>query len=355
MTCSNAHGVLRDALRCRPRRRSPRLLFQKSRMPAIAFDRFYRYADLTAIPAARSPPNIRSSSSIESIGKSHEGRDIWVVTVTNAATGPAVGQAGLLGRRQHPCDRGRRVRPRRCISCNTLVTQYGNDPDITRALDTRAFYICPRINPDGAEWALADKPKLVRSQHASLSVRRGGDRGPDRRGHRRRRAHPADAHRRPQRRVEDASGASRGLMVRREPAETGGTYYRILPEGTRRGLRRLHAARQEDEAGARPQPQFSGELAPGVRAARRGPVSDVGARGARRGGLHHAPPEHHRRDVASTPGAACCCARSSTSPTTRCTPRTCGSTRQVGRQGHRAHRLSARSPSITNSAITRNR
>ena len=38
-----------------------------------------------------------------------------------------------------------------------------DDADVTRALDSRAFYICPRINPDGAEWALADKPKWVRS------------------------------------------------------------------------------------------------------------------------------------------------------------------------------------------------
>ena len=30
------------------------------------------------------------------------------------------------------------------------LTEYGKDADITRALDTRAFYICPRINPDGA-------------------------------------------------------------------------------------------------------------------------------------------------------------------------------------------------------------
>ncbi|MCX7669134.1 MAG: hypothetical protein N2439_03570, partial [Anaerolineae bacterium] len=32
-----------------------------------------------------------------------------------------------------------------------------------RSLDTRAFYICPRIRPDGAEWALAARPKFVRS------------------------------------------------------------------------------------------------------------------------------------------------------------------------------------------------
>ena len=50
-------------------------------MPAIAFDRFYRYAELTAILQAFAVEHPRLVS-IESIGKSHEGRDIWVLTVT---------------------------------------------------------------------------------------------------------------------------------------------------------------------------------------------------------------------------------------------------------------------------------
>src|SRR6185437_13015989 len=57
-------------------------------MPQIAFDRFYRYAELTELlhAFAGEYPQLVA---IESIGKSHEGRDIWVLTITNAATGPA--------------------------------------------------------------------------------------------------------------------------------------------------------------------------------------------------------------------------------------------------------------------------
>ena len=36
-------------------------------------------------------------------------------------------------------------------------------------------------------------------------------------------------------------------MVRRDPTEVGGTYYRILPEGQHRGLRRLHVKGKEAE------------------------------------------------------------------------------------------------------------
>ena len=55
-------------------------------MPDIRFDRFYRYDELTALlhGYAEEHPNLVS---VESIGKSHEGRDIWLLAVTNRVTG----------------------------------------------------------------------------------------------------------------------------------------------------------------------------------------------------------------------------------------------------------------------------
>ncbi|MEM8863456.1 MAG: M14 family metallopeptidase, partial [Chloroflexota bacterium] len=114
---------------------------------------------------------------------------------------------------------------------NKLISEYGQDEEITRALDTRTFYICPRVSPDGAEWALADKPKLVRSGTRAYPF--GADplpsgftnqdidedgrmlmmRYPDQNG-------PWKKHHQEPR-----------LMVRRNPTETGGEYYRVLPEG----------------------------------------------------------------------------------------------------------------------------
>ena len=46
---------------------------------------------------------------------------------------------------------------------NHLLTHYGSDE--TRHARTRqpCFYIVPRLNPDGAEWALADDPIYIRS------------------------------------------------------------------------------------------------------------------------------------------------------------------------------------------------
>ncbi|MEO8675595.1 MAG: M14 family metallopeptidase [Casimicrobiaceae bacterium] len=198
-------------------------------MPAIAFDRFYRYADLTALLNAYVAEN-PGLVSIESIGKSHEGRDIWVVTVTSAATGPAAEKPAFwVDGNIHATEVAASAAS--LYFLHWLVTHYGKDADVTRALDTRAFYICPRINPDGAEWALADKPKWIRSSTRPYPHDEDEIEGLT--------VEDIDGDGRIlQMRIPDANGLWKdhpeqpGLMVRRDPIEIGGTYYQILPEGT---------------------------------------------------------------------------------------------------------------------------
>ncbi|MGH6740338.1 MAG: M14 family metallopeptidase, partial [Bradyrhizobium sp.] len=198
-------------------------------MPSVRFDRFYRYEELTAIlkQYAAEFPHL---ASIESIGKSHEGRDIWVLTVTSRDTGPAADKPAFwVEGNVHATEVAASVA---CVYfLNHLLTRYGKDAEATRALDTRAFYLCPRVNPDGPEWALADKPRFIRSST---------------------RPYPHDEEEIEGLTVEDVDGDGRilqmrirdsnglwkphpdepRLMVRREPTEVGGEYYRVLPEGT---------------------------------------------------------------------------------------------------------------------------
>jgi len=197
-------------------------------MPDIHFDRIYRYDDLTRLLHAYAEAYAEFVR-VESIGKSYEGRDIWVATVTNFETGPdAEKPAFWVDGNIHAAE----VSPSAaCLyHLHTLVTGYGKDDAITRCLDTRAFYICPRANPDGAEWALADTPRIIRSST---------------------RPYPYDEEPVEGLIVEDVDGDGRilsmripdtngawkvhpdepRLLVPRDPDEVDGHYYRLLPEG----------------------------------------------------------------------------------------------------------------------------
>ena len=197
-------------------------------MPDLTFDTYYRYDDLTEILrsfAQEYPHLVR----IESIGQSHDGRDVWLATVTRFETGEDVDKPALwVDGNIHASE----VSPSTAslYLIHRLVSGYGEDADVTRCLDTRAFYVCPRVNPDGAEWALADVPKIIRSSTRPYPYDEepiGGLVEQDMDGDGRMLSM----------RIPDPNGAWKicaedpRLMVRRDPAESGGTYYRLLPEG----------------------------------------------------------------------------------------------------------------------------
>src|SRR4051812_13508595 len=192
---------------------------------AIRFDRFYRHEELLGLldaMVARAPRLF----SVETIGRSHEGRDIRVVSATNTATGPAAAKPAFwIDGNIHAAEL---TASTACLYyLQALEEGYGHDADITRLLDTRVVYVCPRINPDGAEWALADKPRYIRSST---------------------RAYPFDEEPIDGLNVEDVDGDGRMLMMRvrdpngghkahpeapqlmiaRDPAEAGGEYWRVM-------------------------------------------------------------------------------------------------------------------------------
>ncbi|HEV7915513.1 MAG TPA: M14 family metallopeptidase, partial [Albitalea sp.] len=197
--------------------------------PTPSFDTFYRYDALSRLlfDYADAHPSLVS---VGSIGKSFEGRDIWVVTLTNGATGPDTDKPAFWA--DGNIHAAELMASTACLYyLHQLVTGHGRDPQITQLLDTRAIYLCPRLNPDGAELALADRPRHIRS-----STRR----------------YPFDEEPVEGLTVEDVDGDGRvlfmripdphgpykkcaadpRLMVPREPGEFGGAYYRVMPEGT---------------------------------------------------------------------------------------------------------------------------
>ena len=195
--------------------------------PELGFDRFYRYDELTEILkrwADERPELYR----LESIGESYEGRDIWLCTITNFETGPGLEKpAFLIEANIHAIEVTGTTAALHLI--DRLLSGYGEDERVTRVLDTRCFYVIPRLNPDGAELALADRPRFIRSSTRPwpLPEELDGLYEEDLDG---------DG-RILMMRMRDPNGAWKPhpeeprMMVRREPDEEGSQYYRMLWEG----------------------------------------------------------------------------------------------------------------------------
>jgi murein tripeptide amidase MpaA len=195
-------------------------------MSTIDFTRYYNQADLTmALQAfAEEHPSLVQ---LHSLGKSYEGRDIWCMTITQVATGPAEEKpAYWLDANIHATEVTGTMGALHVI--HTLLTGYASDESIRRLIDERTFYIVPRVNPDGAEQYFTS-PLYVRSgtrPYPYVDERDG--------------LYPYDIDgdgRILEMRVKDPDGAWKisekdpRLMRRRAPDEEGGTYYRIYSEG----------------------------------------------------------------------------------------------------------------------------
>jgi murein tripeptide amidase MpaA len=196
-------------------------------VPELRFDRFYRYDELTEILQAWADerPDLYR---VESIGSSYEDREIWLCTLTNVQTGPDLEKPGFLVEANiHSIEVTGATAALHLI--DRLLSGYGHDERVTRLLDTRSFYVVPRLNPDGPELALAERPRFIRSSTRPWPLVEQVDG-----------LHEEDLDgdgRILMMRVPDANGSWKAhpeeprLLVRREPDDAEGQYYRVLWEG----------------------------------------------------------------------------------------------------------------------------
>ena len=120
----------------------------------VRFDRFYTYEALVETLAAwaREHPSLLT---VEPIGQSYEGRDILLATVTNRETGPPEEKPAVFLHAQiHAMEFTGTTAALHLL--DRLLHGREEDERIRAALDTRTFYVVPRVNPDGAEAGLAD-------------------------------------------------------------------------------------------------------------------------------------------------------------------------------------------------------
>lgn len=190
------------------------------------FAQYFRYDVLTDLlnTFTQEFPNL---ASLEAIGKSHEGRDIWALTISNAQTGDPLEKPGFyVDGNIH----GSEVTASSTATyfAWTLLSGYGEKEEITRLVDENTFYIIPFVSPDGVEHVLSN----------SGHVRSGTRMYPheeERDG-----LHPQDINGDGQilsMRIEDPGGKWKTsdkdprLLVQRRFNDTQGTFYRVYPEG----------------------------------------------------------------------------------------------------------------------------
>jgi murein tripeptide amidase MpaA len=191
-------------------------------MPKPPLDRYIRFDELTSLLKAYADEH-SDIVKLSSIGKSHEGRDIWCLTITDFSTGPDTDKPAFW------CDGNIHASE---VSATTAVTKIIDIlcADRPELLKTHAFYLVPRLGPDGAEWALEDTPRIIRSSTRPYPFDEDDHEGLEQQD--------IDGDGRIlSMRIKDSNGpwkileSNPRIMTKREPGETGGQYYRVLPEG----------------------------------------------------------------------------------------------------------------------------
>jgi hypothetical protein len=202
----------------------------------IRFDRYYTFEELTEAlqRLAAAHPEL---ATLRSLGTSHRGRDVWLMELTNPATGPGAHKPGYyLDGQIHAEEHATSMVALYAI--HYLLSRYRRDERVTRLLDEQVFYVIPRINPDGAELSLVPPYHLWcgNGRHLPGSDRVAGLKTADVDGD----GFIVSMRVRDPKGEWKKSALDERLMVQREPGEEGSEYYRLYPEGFIEGFDGVH-------------------------------------------------------------------------------------------------------------------
>lgn len=190
-------------------------------------DRYYPYDELTELlhTWVQEYPQILA---IESIGKTYEQRNIWALTLTNTATGPAEDKpAAYVDANIHAGE------VTGCATVlwllNHILTSYGEDDRITNLVDSSVLYLVPAIMLDGMNLYLTTPDRLRSSvRHYPESELQDGLQREDLNGDGRILHMRLASEHGPWKKHPDDSR----VMIAREPDEVGGEYFFVFEEGT---------------------------------------------------------------------------------------------------------------------------
>jgi hypothetical protein len=188
-------------------------------LPELEFDRFYTYAEVTGFVDAlhRARPDL---CRLGSLGPSRQGREVPLLTVTDHTTGSAEDRPAYLIHGNIHAGELAGTHAALYTARQLLVDHPGSD-----LLRRAAFYVVPRINPDGAEYVVTQagrvRSRVDRTDRLPNTLYQE-DLDGDGMLLTMRQQHPDGDH------VADAQDPR--LLVRRE-ADSSGPFYRLFPEG----------------------------------------------------------------------------------------------------------------------------
>ena len=115
--------------------------------PAAAFNRLHPYDEIAGLLkgyAAAYP----KWTKLDSIGKTAQGRDLWMITINNPATGPELSKPAMYvdGNTHANEVQGAEAA---LYTVDYLLKNYGRLPRVTEMMDRSVFYILPVVNADG--------------------------------------------------------------------------------------------------------------------------------------------------------------------------------------------------------------
>ncbi len=206
-------------------------------MLELTFDHYYLHKELTRAMKDMAS-EFPSLTKLTSVGKSVEDRDIWVMEITDKETGiPENKPAVWVDGNTHA---GEPTGSMVCLKMiYHLLTQYGHETKTTELLRNTTFYVLPRVDPDGAEFVLTTPYYVL-----SADIETGGGRwyplSEEEWKETQHGLHLEDVDGDGlivKMRIPDSAGEwkvserDERIMVRRQPEDKEGNFYRLYPEG----------------------------------------------------------------------------------------------------------------------------
>ncbi|MDT8341811.1 MAG: M14 family metallopeptidase [Longimicrobiales bacterium] len=102
--------------------------------------------------------------SLQSLGESYGGREMWLMTINNPSTGDEMDKAAMfIEANVH----GNEIQGAEVVLYTIwyLMENYDRIPEVKRMVDERVFYLLPSVNPDGRDYFLDEHGAGARTGH----------------------------------------------------------------------------------------------------------------------------------------------------------------------------------------------